>query len=263
MFKRIFKRNSHNFVFKALAGFGRSLNRLYENRNHDIQSNGELTILKKLSTFDPLIIVDGGANVGNYALLASKICVNAKIFSFEPVNDTFSQLENNVRNNPNITPIRKGFYYENCKKKINLFSSNEHSSIYNLEGLSYDTLDGINIELYKGDDFIKDYNIDEVDMLKLDLEGAEYDALLGFENAVKNGKIRLIQFEYGYINITTKKLLIDFYNFFEANGYIVGKVFPKNVEFRNYQFKYEDFLGPNHVAVKKSDAKLIALLRQK
>ena len=51
--KRIFKRNSHNFILKPLAGFGRSLNRLYENRNHDIYSNGELTVLKKLVRINP------------------------------------------------------------------------------------------------------------------------------------------------------------------------------------------------------------------
>ena len=47
--KRLFKRNSHNNLLKALAGFGRAINRLYENRNHDIYSNGELTLLKKNS----------------------------------------------------------------------------------------------------------------------------------------------------------------------------------------------------------------------
>ena len=46
--KRIYKRNSHNLFFKGLAGFGRALNRLYENRNHDIYSNGELTVLRMI-----------------------------------------------------------------------------------------------------------------------------------------------------------------------------------------------------------------------
>ena len=100
-----------------------------------------------------------------------------------------------------------------------------------------------------------------IDFLKLDIEGAEYDALLGFENAFKDGIIKLVQFEYGFINISTKKLLIDYYTFFEANGYILGKVFPKNVEFRNYNVKHEDFIGPNFIAVKKTETELINILR--
>jgi hypothetical protein len=114
--------------------------------------------------------------------------------------------------------------------------------------------------LVSGDDFIKENNIDSIDFLKLDVEGAEFDALLGFEKAIKSGIVKLIQFEYGYINISTKKLLIDYYQFFESHGYLVGKVYPKNVEFRDYHFKHEDFIGPNFVAVKKSETALINLL---
>ena len=142
----------------------------------------------------------------------------------------------------------------------NLFDSNEHSSLYSIDGIA-NKFGSQTIGLVRGDDFIKDNNIVSIDFLKLDIEGSEYDALLGFENAFKEGIVKLVQFEYGFINISTKKLLIDFYTFFEANGYIVGKVFPKNVEFRNYNVKYEDFIGPNFIAVKKTETALINTLR--
>lgn len=32
------------------------------------------------------------------------------------------------------------------------------------------------------------------------------------------------------------------------------------VEFRDYQFKHEDFIGPNFIAVHKADAAMIKLL---
>lgn len=104
---------------------------------------------------------------------------------------------------------------------------------------------------------MKENNISHIDLLKMDIEGAEFDALYGFEKSLAGGKIKAIQFEYGYINITTKKLLIDYYNLFESHDYILGKIFPKNVEFRKYDFKYEDFIGPNFIAVKKSEIELI------
>ena len=143
---------------------------------------------------------------------------------------------------------------------INLFASNEHSSIYDIEGLPQSSNQKQTIALVRGDDFMRNQNIASVDFLKLDVEGAEYDALLGFETAIKNGAIKAVQFEYGYINISTKKLLIDYYTFFEANGYVLGKVFPKIVEFRKYHFKYEDFIGPNFIAVKKTETALIKML---
>jgi len=261
--KRFFTQNSHTSFFKVLAGFGRSLNRFYENRNHDVHSNGELTILRKLSKLKPAIVIDGGANIGSYSLHVNSIIPECKIYSFEPVKSTFQKLKLNTEKVANIFPVNKGFYKENCVKEINIFNSDTHSSLYNIQGLSYTANEKAEIELICGDDFIKDNKIDKIDFLKLDIEGAEFDAFQGFLHGIKEAKIRMIQFEYGYINITTKNLLADFYSFFEANGYIIGKIFPKNVEFRKYAFKYEDFLGPNYIAVHKSDTVLIELLRKK
>ncbi|HAQ19842.1 MAG TPA: hypothetical protein DCR40_11500 [Prolixibacteraceae bacterium] len=261
--KRVFKLHSHNAILKVLAGFGRSLNRLYENRNHDIYSNGELTILRKISGLNPTVIIDGGANTGEYSLLANQYNHDCKIYSFEPVEETFQCLTENVKKYKNIIPVRKGLYYKNCSCEINVFNSLEHSSIYDIQGLNYKSKQKLEIELVCGDDFMEQNDIDSIDFLKLDIEGAEYDALIGFENSIRNGKIKAIQFEYGYINISTKKLLIDYYNFFEANGYLVGKIFPRTVEFRKYEFKYEDFIGPNFIAVKKSETELIRSLLTK
>ena len=243
--------------FKALAGFGRALNRFYENRNHDIYSNGEMTVLKKISKFNPSVIIDGGANIGNYSLLVHQIIPDCKIYSFEPVESTFQKLMKNKKDHTNIIPIKKGLFKENCSSEINLFISDEYSSLYDIQSLPYGSGHKQIIDLIRGDDFIKENKLDCIDLLKLDIEGAEYDALIGFESGIKSGKIKAIQFEYGYINISTKRLLIDYYNFFEANDFVVGKIFPKNVEFRKYDYIYEDFIGPNFIAIKKSETELI------
>lgn len=114
--KRFFKRNTHNNFFRVLADFGRVLNRLYENRNHDPYSNGELTILKKLSKLNPSVIIDGGANIGNYSLLINQLIPDVLIYSFEPVKNTFEILKKNVDSTKNIIPIRNGLYKNNCTK---------------------------------------------------------------------------------------------------------------------------------------------------
>tara|TARA_B100001059_G_C17718875_1_gene519525 strand:- start:586 stop:783 length:198 start_codon:yes stop_codon:yes gene_type:complete len=65
---------------------------------------------------------------------------------------------------------------------------------------------------------MKEMGIQNIDLLKIGAKGAEFDVLEGFEQSLKDGKIKAIQFEYGYINITTKKLLLDYHNFFEERG---------------------------------------------
>lgn len=258
--KRFFKRNSHNAFFGALAGFGRSLNRFYENRNHDIYSNGELRVLKVLSEFAPKHVIDGGANVGSYSRLAALHLPEAQIYSFEPVDATYEILKDTTAGELRITAIKQGLYSANVQKEIHLFSSNTHSSLVDIAGLSYETKKKQLIDLVRGDDFMKTRGLRSIDFLKLDVEGAEFDALLGFEEALTRGAIKAIQFEYGYINISTKHLLVDFYKFFESKDYVVGKIFPKTVEFREYKHKYEDFIGPNFIAVEASQKDLIARL---
>jgi hypothetical protein len=70
-----------------------------------------------------------------------------------------------------------------------------------------------------------------------------------------------VQFEYGYASITSHFLLADFYRFFEERGFVLGKLFPDHVDFREYDlYKDENFLGPNFVAVSKKRSDVIALL---
>jgi FkbM family methyltransferase len=222
-----------------------------------------MTVLKKISKFNPEIVIDGGANLGLYSLITNQIIPDCKIYAFEPVGSTYDKMVKNINEHNKIIPVMKGLFKENCSHEINIFHSDDHSSLYDVQGASYELNHKQTIELVRGDDFIKENDIEFIDVLKLDIEGAEYDALLGFENSIRNGKIKLIQFEYGYINITTKKLLIDYYNFFEEKGYAIGKIFPKKVEFRKYSFIHEDFIGPNFVAVKKTETELIASLSKK
>lgn len=249
--KRVFKRNTHNFVFKILAGFGKSLLRLYENRNHDLYSNGELWLIKSIAKLKPNTILDVGGNVGEYAELLAKYCPTATIYTFEPVKDTFVSLVKRIEKYTKVHPWNFGLFREDTEIDINLFSEHQLSSLYYVPDGEIALKE--KIKLLKGDKFLTERKIETIDFLKVDVEGGEMDVFLGLEGAISKRKIRVIQFEYGIINIRTKNLLLDFYLFFETHGYVLGKLYPKGVEFRAYDVKHEDFIGPNFVAVQKDD----------
>ncbi len=261
-FKQIAKKNSHSLIIKPLAGLGRSINRFYENRNHHARTNGEFTVLSKLAQLEPKLIFDVGANVGDYALMVKQTNPKATVFSFEPVESTFRELQKNVleRSLSDVITVNKGLYKENKSIIINIYPGHEHASIHDLKGVSYSKTGQKAIEVVTGDSFLEESEWDFIDLLKLDIEGAEMDALKGFEKTLEKKRIRAIQFEYGYINISSRILLCDFYDFFSAHGYILGKIYPRRVEFREYAFKHEDFIGPNFMAVHSSDQELIKLL---
>ena len=102
-----------------------------------------------------------------------------------------------------------------------------------------------------GDSYAERQGLTHIDMLKIDVEGMEERVLNGFSKMFAQRAIDLVQFEYGRVNIINHFLLRDAYAFFRARGYVVGKIFPNYVDFRDYQLTDEDFMGPNYLACRE------------
>ena len=64
--------------------------------NSDIYINGESLFLKKNINFLN-IFFDVGANIGEWTNFVSKMKPGAKVFSFEPIDDSFNDLSKNVK----------------------------------------------------------------------------------------------------------------------------------------------------------------------
>jgi FkbM family methyltransferase len=117
----------------------------------------------------------------------------------------------------------------------------------------------IECPVMRGDEFLDRESVGQVDFLKLDVEGAEHLVLQGLEHRLRSGRVRFVQFEYGRVNILTHFLLRDFYHLFAGYGYVVGKIYPDYVDFRDYELDDEDFLGPNYLACPAGDRMLPVL----
>src|SRR4051812_17456443 len=73
-----------NRIEKITDSFHRSIN----NVNFDINTNGELRVLKILAEQKPACIFDVGANIGEWSLLVSGLNKESIIHAFEIVPDT-------------------------------------------------------------------------------------------------------------------------------------------------------------------------------
>ncbi|NCU33449.1 MAG: FkbM family methyltransferase [Candidatus Moranbacteria bacterium] len=176
--------------------------------------------------------------------------------SFEIMEETFHILKDNVAHESRVKMHHVGFSDQSQELEMREYAgSSGHASCYDAQAGQPSRI--VKCRVMKGDDFLEENGIDRVDIIKIDTEGHEFAVTKGFERAIKAGRVDVIQFEYGRVNVVSRALLYDFYQFFEKYGYVVGKIFPKFVRFKDYDFFDDNFIGPNFVAVRKRRTDII------
>lgn len=142
---------------------------------------------------NPRCIFDIGANYGQTALYYHKAFKHAKVFSFEPVKNSFDTLVKNTRRYKNISCYNFAFGDE--KKEIEIYLHEERFSACN--SLKFDNRDGDNaskeiVKVITLNDFVKEHKIEHIDLLKIDTEGYELEVLKGGENILSQGSVSAI-----------------------------------------------------------------------
>ena len=85
-----------------------------------------------LSHMEINVVLDVGANVGNYVRILRKIGYKGKIISFEPVPATYRQLHDAMHNDPLWSGKQLGLSDENREALINTYSDGEFNSLLTL-----------------------------------------------------------------------------------------------------------------------------------
>ncbi|HIK04556.1 MAG TPA: FkbM family methyltransferase [Trichormus sp. M33_DOE_039] len=147
-------------------------------------------------------IFDVGANKGQTTLNYRQKFPEAKIFSFEPVSQTFEILKANVDSDPNIFCFNLALGEENKQEQMlvkGASGSNSISSVSKVNPQKNQFLETVNIMTL--DQFMADnHKIDQIDLLKIDTEGYECQVLKGAEATLMSGKIFYI-----FIEVTFRK----------------------------------------------------------
>lgn len=250
---------------RTLAGFFDRALLAWKNKVYDVDLNGEEALLQRLAPFAPRVLVDAGANVGEWTLAACRHLPQAEVHAFEIVPATADTLAAAVAPlGPRVVANRCGL--SDHAGEVDVWHSAEESTASSTlqdafgidlvgKGISaFETLRGC---VTTGDAYLAARGIERVDLLKIDVEGAEPAVLEGFAGSFERGAVTLVQFEYGAINLTTRFLLADFYRFFEERGFVLGKLWPDGVAFAPYAVEDEDFVGPNYVACLKGRRDII------
>ena len=187
------------------------------------------------------VFLDVGANCGALTLVAASLIGDGKIYAFEPGAEIRTRLQTNIEANGElkervkVVPLGLGltksqlFYHEDENYRGN-------GSLH----ISY----GVPVEIVSLDEWVLQENLSRIDVIKIDVEGMEYEVLLGgkatlekfrpliyFETidlfyAEKQHKIRdiyefLASLEYKIVRPTHPHLEVNFAGEYPANSVAV------------------------------------------
>jgi FkbM family methyltransferase len=154
------------------------------------------------------VIIDLGANEGFYTLKANEKSPNSKIISVEPNPYAFQILKKNVSSNKlkNVTLLNKAvtsknarIIFEIVKGRTTVGSTKVYEKYRDKEKLRKIKIDSITLEK-----LCRKYNIRSIDLLKIDVEGSEFDILKSSKNILP--KIKKIVVEYHNAQKTKEKV---------------------------------------------------------
>lgn len=219
-------------------------------------------ILKNLQEKD--IFFDIGSNVGYFSVLTSPLVgVNGRIYAFEPEFKNFNFLVSNIKRNNflnvvcvnsavgnsdgkitlNLNPLNKGGHsvnkFDKYKTGKKQFSVNDIKNIFPKEELFQE------VSIVSIDDFVRKEGIEKIDIIKIDIEGYELEALKGMKEFLKNQSIKYVICEVN--NKKTRRMVFDFMKSF---GY---KTYSLDTEGSPHKYNFEKVLLAGNVLFSLSD----------
>jgi FkbM family methyltransferase len=241
-------RNRQNVAVARLARFCKNIHRASEHPGYDVTLNGEKDcLMRAISSKHPLIL-DVGANVGDWTAMCQSLFPQATVHAFEINPKTARQLRERFQDQSAIHIHSFGLSSETGE--IDIFAYEGEASV--LSGMRVALHNHVphtvqKVTVKTGDEFCEERKIKEIDYLKIDAEGADYEVLLGFKGMLARNEIRAIQFEH-----EGGRYLKDFYNLLTPFGYVIGKLYSNYIDFRPHEAEMEHFLGPNYFALRKN-----------
>jgi FkbM family methyltransferase len=147
------------------------------------------------------IVIDCGANTGVASLLfAMRAGKSGKVIAIEPEDNNYKALQKTAKLNEGeiapIIPLKVAVYKENRELELILSNLNPGSHTISPYGEERRTRAKLRedkeiVKAVKIDTLVEELGLERVDFIKMDIEGAEIDALLGAEETISQFKPKL------------------------------------------------------------------------
>jgi FkbM family methyltransferase len=129
--------------------------------------------------FEPKVIIDAGAYIGLSAIYFANRYPLSRIIAIEPDYSNFQLLRKNCRRYPMVTPVCAALWFEDAE--LILYPQPEGHWAFSLVRGETDTSNTVNGRIVRAiciETLMATFDLDTVDLLKLDVEGAEKEILM-------------------------------------------------------------------------------------
>lgn len=141
------------------------------------------------TSIQPLFIIDAGANIGLSALYFANRFPGAIIIAVEVEKENFKLLSQNTKNYPNIKPVNAGLWPKQAMLEV--IDCGSGSTGFMVKETSEDNpgcFKAISIA-----DIMHTYQIPTIDIVKIDIEGAEKELLAENTGWIAKSKIIILE----------------------------------------------------------------------
>jgi FkbM family methyltransferase len=229
-----------------------------------VDLSGETILVNKLkevyaNSGHSLCVFDVGSNKGQFLkmILEGLQDIPFSVHAFEPSRHTFVSLSENIKSNLNIQLNNFGLGKE--RGEFELFYNEIGSGLASLSkrrlehfGIDFKYSEKVRIDTL--DNYCGNQKVRNIDLLKLDVEGHELDALQGGIQMFQGKRIRMVTFEFGGCNIDTRTYFQDFWYFFKKIGMgSILRIAPSGYmePLLQYKEEYEQFRTTNFLVLQE------------
>jgi FkbM family methyltransferase len=182
-------------------------------------TNHEDDIIEHFTPKQGDIVVDIGAHLGRYTIISSKrVGTNGKVIALEAHPGNFEMLNRNIKLNQltNVIPLNYAVYSKETKIKLYLPEEESGYTIYNTIMSNRAGTEDKFVEVNANtlDFLLQLKGITDVNWIKIDVEGAEFEVLKGATNVLSKSKdIALLIEVHGPDNYNPILNFLNLYNF--------------------------------------------------
>lgn len=189
------------------------------NENISIDATHWLDVIEPLLSKQD-IVFDVGTNIGSVANWFASRTQHVHCFEPHPDNLRMTSEQIEIRKTKNITLSQIALGSQPGTLQLNVKSFHGHHSL--IDTKITPTIEKIDVKVDTVDRYCMTMNIEQIDFLKVDVEGFEEEVLKGAKGMLSNGKIKLVLFEHRKLILSSVgKLGKDIFTPLLENGYTV------------------------------------------